>query len=126
MVTTVLQLGQRVCRPEVPSGVRIEVWQLGQRNWIGMSVKLVGKDAGRYQFASSISSVRSVRSTARGFKLSGGTGRRRAAQPKEACSTVALASRSGTGSGKLGNARTLGTPAADFTNSSGGSARSWR
>jgi hypothetical protein len=78
MVTTVLQLGQRVCRPEVPSGVRIVVWQLGQRNWIGMSVKLVGKDAGRYQFASSASSasaVSSVSSSARGFNLSGDIGR---------------------------------------------------
>jgi hypothetical protein len=75
MVTTVLQLGQRVCRPEVPSGVRIVVWQLGQRNWIGMSVKLVGKDAGRYQFASSASAVSSVSSSARGFNLSGDIGR---------------------------------------------------
>jgi hypothetical protein len=32
IVTTVLQLGQRACLPEVPSGVRIEVWQLGHLN----------------------------------------------------------------------------------------------
>lgn len=44
-----------------------------------MSVKLVGKDAGRYQFASFASSVRSIRSSARGFNLSGGMGRHGAA-----------------------------------------------
>lgn len=41
MVTTVLQLGQRACRPAVPSGVRMVVWQLGQRNWIDMDNQIV-------------------------------------------------------------------------------------